>query len=264
MTDTDFPAGHEVGVLYDQIHPFADRLFVGQNMHFGYWTGPEDQSTAQEAQDRLTDMMTERVRLTPADRFLDIGCGLGGPTLRYARATGAHVTGVTVSSCQVAACEEQARAEGLEDRVEFHLADATDRLPFDDESFDAAWALESFPHMDRAAALREIARTLRPGARLALTDFLRPEENTENLTGMLENVRQQWMITLVSHDELLSLLEAAGFEVEESLDINANTARNGEMLARQLSETYGEQVMENLPGAGDVPGTYVLLTARKR
>ncbi|MGB6161784.1 MAG: class I SAM-dependent methyltransferase [Pseudonocardiaceae bacterium] len=45
-------------------------------------------------------------------------------------------------------------------------------LPFPAQSFDAAIALESIPHMpDRGQVLAQIYRVLRPGGRLVLTDF---------------------------------------------------------------------------------------------
>ncbi|TVL90386.1 cyclopropane-fatty-acyl-phospholipid synthase family protein [Streptomyces sp. SAJ15] len=250
--------------MYDQLQSFSEHLYAGKNIHFGYWTDSQDGSSPLEAQDRLTDMMVERVPLTSAGRFLDIGCGVGGPAVRYVRATGAYLAGVNVSACQIAACEELARSEQLHERMEFHLADATEKLPFDDASFDAAWALESFPHMDRAAALREISRVLRPGSRLALTDILRPRESATGLDDVMKEVRRQWMITLVSQGELLGLLDGAGFDLVELLDIQANTERNGELVAQQLRETYGEEAMEDLPGAADVPGVYVMVTAVKR
>jgi ubiquinone/menaquinone biosynthesis C-methylase UbiE len=90
-------------------------------------------------------------------RLLDIGCGGGSHAVGFAE-RGWTVTGVDVSSAQL----ELARARGV-DAVE---ADAA-ALPFEDASFDAAVSM--FTHTDLndfAAAIREAARVLRPGARL--------------------------------------------------------------------------------------------------
>ncbi len=87
-------------------------------------------------------------------RLLDVGCGGGVHTAAFA-ARGWSVTGVDVSAAQL----ELARARG----VEVVEADAAE-LPFAEASFDAAVSM--FTHTDVgdfAAALREVARVVRPG-----------------------------------------------------------------------------------------------------
>jgi SAM-dependent methyltransferase len=136
----------------------------GDNFHFGYWEGPGDTSSVEEATDRFTDLLVERLRVGPGDRVLDVGCGVGKPAVRLASATGATVLGITVSVEQVEQGNERARAAALSERVSFQYADAMD-MPFEDGSFDAVLALESIMHMDRPTVLREVARVLRPGGR---------------------------------------------------------------------------------------------------
>ena len=56
-------------------------------------------------------------------RVLEIGCGIGTDTIRFARA-GAHVTAVDLSTESVALAQQRARLLGLEDRITFYVADA--------------------------------------------------------------------------------------------------------------------------------------------
>ena len=67
-------------------------------------------------------------------------------------------------------------------QLDFQLVNAMD-MPFADETFDAVWALESLFHMpDRLQVLGEIARVLRPGGRLVLTDVTkRPTMGTYDM-----------------------------------------------------------------------------------
>lgn len=163
------PTPDEVGAYYDLMGPFYATLW-GDNIHVGYWTGPDDTSSNIEAQDRLTDLLIEKVHLAAGQTLLDVGCGVGRPAIRLSRRTGSSVTGITVSADQVARATRLADQNGVADRVRFQRADAT-MLPFDDASFDAAWAFESLLHMpDRMRVLREIWRVLRPGGRFVLTD----------------------------------------------------------------------------------------------
>jgi SAM-dependent methyltransferase len=87
-------------------------------------------------------------------RILDAGCGTGDFA---AMLTSPEVTCVDRSAAAV----EAARAKGLMARV----ADIRE-LPFADESFDvvvASWMLYHVP--DRARAIRELARVVRPAGR---------------------------------------------------------------------------------------------------
>lgn len=162
------PTPEQVTDYYGALGPLL-RMAWGDNFHFGYWEGPSDTSSVEEATDRFTDLLIERLKVGPGDRVLDVGCGVGRPALRVATSTGAGVTGITISHEQVEQARELASTEGMADRVGFEYADGMD-MPFAADSFDAVLAFESIVHMDRPVALREMTRVLRPGGRLVLTD----------------------------------------------------------------------------------------------
>jgi SAM-dependent methyltransferase len=114
------------------------------------------------------------------EQVLDVGCGRGVMLIAAARrlSTGtAHGVdiwnNVDQSGNSRAATERNARAEGVADRVAVHDGDAR-KLPFPDRSFDvivSSLALHNIhPAKERAVALREIARVLRPGGRVAIVD----------------------------------------------------------------------------------------------
>ena len=170
-TRTLYPTPDEVGGFYDRTGRHLTRFFGG-SMHYGYWTGPDDDSTLEEASERFTDLMAEKLDAA-GGRVLDLGCGTGEPAVRVARTTGAEVVGISVSAEDVRCATARAEAAGLADRVRFEVADAM-APPFPANSFDAVLALESMGHMpDRARVLAEIARMLRPGGRLAFCEAFR-------------------------------------------------------------------------------------------
>jgi cyclopropane fatty-acyl-phospholipid synthase-like methyltransferase len=82
MTDTT-ALDAEVAQMYERTTALVE-LIWGRNLHFGYWTGPQDTSDKHVAQERLTDLMIERVPLAEGQRLLDVGCGVGHPALRPA------------------------------------------------------------------------------------------------------------------------------------------------------------------------------------
>lgn len=238
------PTPADIGRFYDQMGPFLETL-LGDNIHVGYWSGPEDESSGTEAQERLTDMMIQRARLGAGQRLLDIGCGTGRPAVRLAQATGCSVTGLSVSAMQVEQANARARKEGLSDQVRFQVADAME-LPFQDASFDAVWAFESLLHMpDRAHVLRNAFRVLRPGGMLVLTDVTDQHPITDE-ERML--VYSGLMITsLLRFQEYPPLVEATGFSVEEALELTSNTRRSmvgtDKLISKEqerLSAAYGK------------------------
>jgi SAM-dependent methyltransferase len=137
-----------------------------------YSTGPGKLSVWKELLDELD--------LRGDEHVLDIGCGRGAVLISAAhrlprgRATGAEIWRLRDQTGNSrAAAERNAMAEGVNDRVEFAAADARD-LPFPPESFDVVLSNLTFSNIygseERARALREAARVLRPGGRMRVVD----------------------------------------------------------------------------------------------
>ncbi|MER7486991.1 methyltransferase domain-containing protein [Streptomyces sp. NPDC126497] len=245
------PVPDEVGRLYDRYTGLGSAT-LGENLHFGYWDTPDSPVPLEEATDRLTDLMTDRLRIRPGARVLDLGCGTGRPALRIADRTGADVTGISISHKQVERATALAADRGLADRVRFERADAMD-LPFGEDSFDAVIALESIIHMpDRAHVLRQVGRVLRPGGRLVLTDFFERAPIPDAGRPAVERYLREFMMTMVQAEDYPPLLRQAGLWFEELTDISEPTLRRTfiELSARisssaqRLAADYGGELVE--------------------
>jgi ubiquinone/menaquinone biosynthesis C-methylase UbiE len=104
-----------------------------------------------------------RGEVRPGDRALDVGCGTGEFTAFLAE-SGVQAVGVDVA--QAALGRARARHPGLD----FRLVPVEGPLPFEDGSFELAWASEVIEHVaDTARWLSELRRVLVPGGRLLLT-----------------------------------------------------------------------------------------------
>lgn len=109
---------------------------------------------------------TQWLDIPPGGVALDVGSGPGNVTASLARAAGPDglALGVDISEPMLA---RAVRAEAGP-QVGFIRADAQ-RLPFRDEVFDAVVSLAALQLIpDPAAALAEMARVLKPGARVAV------------------------------------------------------------------------------------------------
>ncbi|MFH8367649.1 SAM-dependent methyltransferase [Streptomyces sp. NPDC018031] len=230
----------QVGAFYDQLAGAFDAALYGPNVHVGYWDSLEDTTSLPDAADRLTDMMIKRLGVGPGDRVLDIGCGVGGPAVRLAKATGAEVVGINVSVKQVEKANALAESEGVSGKVGFQHGDAM-ALPFEDASFDAVWMLESVMQMpSRAAAFAEAARVLRPGGRLTLTDNFEREPITEERRPVIEKILQSYLTQPpASFDDYPAVLREAGLRCTEVLDVSENTSK-------QSTKRLMEAAMKNM------------------
>lgn len=165
---------------------------------------------------RLAQPMLDAAAVEAGARVLDLATG-PGHTAAAALARGAVAVGVDLSEGMLALARE--RVPG----AEFVLADA-EELPFEDASFDAAvggFIVNHLPHPERGAA--ELARVVRPGGRVALSMWDRPER--ARILGLMSDAVREanlpWPPGLppgpdawrfADDGELARLLEGAGFE----------------------------------------------------
>lgn len=98
--------------------------------------------------------------LPPRARILDVGCGTGLACAPLV-AKGHQVTGLDPSEAML---EVARRAFPQATWV----AGTAEQLPFDDASFGAVLSAQTFHRVDRAAAVAEIARVLKPGGTAAI------------------------------------------------------------------------------------------------
>jgi arsenite methyltransferase len=154
----------------------------------------------------LTERLIRALAVGPGDTVADIACGLGESSLQVARATRASAIGVDLSSDSIATARRAAEREGLEGSVEFLVADA-EALPLAHGAVDGVLcecSLCTFPDKQRAAA--ELARVLRPGGRLALSDMIaEPERFPASLRTL-----DAWVACLADARPLAGLVELLG------------------------------------------------------
>ncbi|KRE79290.1 class I SAM-dependent methyltransferase [Arthrobacter sp. Soil763] len=123
------------------------------------------------------DALLQDARLRPDSAVLDVAAGTGEPGLTAAHLVPrGQVVLADISAGMLHVAEEKADVRGLAN-VSFTVCDAAE-LPFRDGTFDAVlcrFGFMFFPQM--RAALKEMVRTARPGARITAAVWGRAAEN---------------------------------------------------------------------------------------
>jgi demethylmenaquinone methyltransferase/2-methoxy-6-polyprenyl-1,4-benzoquinol methylase len=133
------------------------------------------------AQDgRWRSFLVSRIAATPGDRILDVACGTAAVSLELVRRFNCSVVGVDQSSAMLAEAHRRVERAGETSRIDLREARAED-LPFESGSFDGLTFTYLLRYVDDpAATLRELARVVRPGGRIASLEFFVPERGTVN------------------------------------------------------------------------------------
>jgi len=222
--------------------------------------------------------LREALEGAPGRRLADIGGGTGNYALALKREGWDPV--VVDRSAEMLA---QAAAKGLE-AVQ---ADA-ERLPLADESFDAATMISMLHHVDdRAAALAEARRILRPGGKLVLKGFTGEDADSLWILDYFPSSRPWMAATHPPRAEFLAELPGAGaveleFKDMEDASLAALSADPERVLAaaeegatsyfERLQRDHPEEMQEGLDrlrrdiAAGTAPrrpGTATILSWRK-
>ena len=147
-----------------------------------------------------------RMRVPPAARVLDVGCGTGELLARIALA---HPDAIVAGIDPVPAMLEVARAK-LGERAELHVSYANS-LPWANETFDVLVSCNMFHYVTHPGeALREMTRVLRPGGTLVITDWCDDYLACRVCNIYLRLTNRAYYKTY-RQGECLELLRAAGF-----------------------------------------------------
>jgi len=159
------------------------------------------------------------LNLSAEDHILEIASGSGGPALYLTKKYQCRITGIDINEEGIKTAAQSAVKANL--NAQFQPGNVNERLPFDDQTFDAVMCMDSANHFpDRLEVLREWYRVLKTGRRLIFTDpvvISGPVSNEE--LAARSNIGFFIFIPL---EVTQNFIKQAGFKLIRCEDVTAN------------------------------------------
>ena len=167
--------------------------------------------------------LASQLNLEPGMTVLDVGCGVGGPAREISSFADCCVTGINNNAYQIERARQHTQNAGLEDKVDFVKGDFM-KMPFPDNSFDAAYAIEATLHAPSLAGVySEIHRVLTPGGTFALYEWVTtPRYQPSNSVHRSIKLRIEHgdaIPHMATQSEAEDAMRTAGFTLTRSADL---------------------------------------------
>nr|H2E7T7.1 RecName: Full=Botryococcene C-methyltransferase; AltName: Full=Triterpene methyltransferase 3 [Botryococcus braunii]AEY68258.1 triterpene methyltransferase 3 [Botryococcus braunii] len=171
--------------------------------------------------------MASFLRLKPGMQVLDVGCGVGNPGRTVAACSGAVVTGITINAYQIKRAELHTKRAGLVGYFKPVQGNFC-AMPFQDKSFDAAFAMDSTCHAPKLEDVySEVFRVLKPGAYFATYEWVSTKNydsnNPEHVKCMNSIILGNGLPNIRSWKQAEEAGKNVGFNLLTSLDMATNS-----------------------------------------
>lgn len=192
----------------------------GQSFHFS----PSIPGKSDRESTRLhEEMAVDLIKVSPNQKILDVGCGVGGPMRAIAAHSRAKVVGITINEYQVNRAKMHNKKAGLDSLCDVVCGNFLE-MPFEDNSFDGAYSIEATCHAPKLEEVyAEVYRVLKPGALYVSYEWVTTErfngEDEEHVEVIQGIERGDALPGLRSYKDIAETAKKVGFEVVKEKDL---------------------------------------------
>ncbi|MFH1586267.1 MAG: class I SAM-dependent methyltransferase [Candidatus Diapherotrites archaeon] len=135
---------------------------------------------------KATNELIDLCRIDESKYVLDVGCGVGKTACYLAKEIGCKVMGIDLYEGMIRESKKRAKRKGIEDKVEFKVADAQN-MPFADNTFDAVICESVVAFFDdKQKGITEFKRVAKPGGHVGINELTWSETPTEEIIDYME------------------------------------------------------------------------------
>jgi cyclopropane-fatty-acyl-phospholipid synthase len=211
---------------YDLGNAFYELWLDGTMNYSSAWFEGDHSKDMAEAQKAKVRRALRMVNAKPGDRVLEIGCGWGALAEAATTEFGAHITGVTLSTEQLAFANARMQSHGVQQRADLRLQDYRD---IDDGPYDAVCSIEMIEAVGQEywpTYFQTISRMLKPGGRACVQSITIDDRFFERYLQSTDFI-QQYIFPggcLPSPSEFRKQAQAAGLQVVDELNFGPDYA----------------------------------------
>ena len=217
------------------------QLWLDSTMNYSSaWFEGDRSKPMAAAQDAKVRRALRMAGVRPGDRLLELGCGWGALAELGAAEFGALVTGVTLSTEQLAFADSRLSRQGLGGQADLRLQDYRDVA---DAPFDAVCSIEMVEAVGREywpEYFRTVHRLLKPGGRACIQSIVIDDALWDRYINSTDFI-QQYIFPggcLPCPREFRREAVAAGFEVVDEMAFGGDYA---ETLRRWRDSFHGQR-----------------------
>jgi cyclopropane-fatty-acyl-phospholipid synthase len=225
---------------YDLGNAFYELWLDGTMNYSSAWFDGDHSQDMAEAQKAKVRRALRMVNAQPGDRVLEIGCGWGALAEAATTEFGAQITGVTLSTEQLAFANARMQTHGVQARADLRLQDYRD---ISDGPFDAVCSIEMIEAVGQEywpTYFQTIARMLKPGGRACVQSITIDDRFFERYLQSTDFI-QQYIFPggcLPSPGEFRKQAQAAGLQVVDELNFGPDYAET----LRRWRESFMSQL----------------------
>lgn len=211
----------DVNAVYDGPEGLLWELIMGEQIHVAGF--------------KSSKILADKAGIKNDMKGLDLCSCLGAGMRFLAKNYGCRMCGVDATKTVHQKAIERAKQEKLADRLEFKQADVT-AVPYPDKTFDFVWGEDAWCYVaDKAKLISEAVRVLKPGGKIAFTDWIEGPAGLSDAEAERINrfMKFPYMESLKGYR---TLMEQNGLKVIEAQDLTDEFAQYCDFYIKMLTD----------------------------